>query len=388
MALSEINIKKLNRLKCLLLLGLLAFTQCKNKPADSQQPVTIKESNVVTFTDAQLKNAPTTTTQLSDKNIATLLKLNGKIDVPPQSLVSVSVPLGGYLKSTKLLPGMRVSKGEVIAELEDPQYIRLQQDYLQAKSKFHFAELDYNRQKDLNESQAASDKVMQQAQSEMSNQQIQLNALAQQLRLINIVPDKLTTGTIAKGIRIYSSITGFVSRVNVNIGKYVNPSDVLFELINPDDIHLNLRVYEKDISHLKIGQPVIAYTNTEPDKKITAEIILVSRDIGSDGAADVHCHFHQYDKKLLPGMYMNAEIELQSALSQSLPEESIVNFEGNNYVFAEISKQKYEMLPVTVGTRENGYVQVLNSNELKGKNIVVQNAYTLLMKLKNAPGEE
>lgn len=87
-------------------------------------------------------------------------------------------------------------------------------------------------------------------------------------------------------------------------------------------------------------------------------------------------------------MYMNAEIELQSALSQSLPEESIVNFEGNNYVFAEISKQKYEMLPVTVGTRENGYVQVLNSNELKGKNIVVQNAYTLLMKLKNAPGEE
>jgi hypothetical protein len=36
-----------------------------------------------------------------------------------------------------------------------------------------------------------------------------------------------------------------VSKVNVNIGKYVNPSDVLFELINPDDIHLNLKVYEK-----------------------------------------------------------------------------------------------------------------------------------------------
>lgn len=376
-------------LKYLLLLGSLALVQCKNKPSDTTKTASANEqSNVVTLTDEQLKNAPVTTVQLSDKNMATVLKLNGKIDVPPQSMVSVSVPLGGYLKSTRLLPGMPVSKGEVIAELEDPQYIRLQQDYLQAKSKLHFSQLDYNRQKDLNESQAASDKVMQQAQAEMSNQQIQLNALAQQLRLINIDPDRLTTGTIAKGIRIYSTINGFVSKVNVNIGKYVNPSDVLFELVDPNDIHLNLRVYEKDISRLKIGQHLVAYTNSAPGQKRAAEIILISKDIGTDGAADVHCHFHGNDKTLLPGMYMNAEIELQSAFSQAIPEESIVGFEGKSYVFAETGRQKYTMLPVTAGTQENGYVQVLNSGELMGKNIVVRNAYTLLMKLKNAAEEE
>ncbi|MDV4116293.1 efflux RND transporter periplasmic adaptor subunit [Elizabethkingia anophelis] len=388
MLLSAINIKKSAPLKCVLLLAVLAFSQCKNKSADAEKPTAKAENNVVILTDAQLKNAPVTTTQLSDRNIATQLKLNGKIDVPPQSLVSVSVPLGGYLKNTKLLPGMQVKKGEVIAELEDPQYIRLQQDYLQAKSKLHFAQLDYNRQKNLNESQAASDKVMQQAQAEMAGQQIQLNALAQQLRLININPDKLSTGTIVKSIRIYSTINGFVSKVNVNIGKYVNPSEVLFELINPDDIHLNLRVYEKDISHLKIGQQVIAYTNNDPGKKIPAEIILISKDIGMDGTADVHCHFHQYDKGLLPGMYMNAVIELQSTFSQALPEESIVDFEGKSYVFAVSGKQKYTMLPVTPGTQENGFVQILNSGELAGKNIVVQNAYTLLMKLKNAAEDE
>lgn len=388
MLLSAIHIKKSAPLKCVLLLAVLAFSQCKNKSADAEKPAVKGENNVVILTDAQLKNAPVTTTQLSDRNIATQLKLNGKIDVPPQSLVSVSVPLGGYLKNTKLLPGMQVKKGEVIAELEDPQYIRLQQDYLQAKSKLHFAQLDYNRQKNLNENQAASDKVMQQAQAEMAGQQIQLNALAQQLRLININPDKLSTATIAKGIRIYSTINGFVSKVNVNIGKYVNPSEVLFELINPDDIHLNLRVYEKDISHLKIGQQVIAYTNNDPGKKIPAEIILISKDIGMDGTADVHCHFHQYDNGLLPRMYMNAVIELQSTFSQALPEESIVDFEGKSYVFAVSGKQKYTMLPVTPGTQENGFVQILNSGELAGKNIVVQNAYTLLMKLKNAAEDE
>ena len=119
-------------MKYLLLLGFLALVQCRNKPSEpTKAPATNGQSNQVILTDEQLKNAPVTTTQLSDKNMATVLKLNGKIDVPPQSLVSVSVPLGGYLKNTKLLPGMPVSKGEVIAELEDPQYIRLQQDYLQ-----------------------------------------------------------------------------------------------------------------------------------------------------------------------------------------------------------------------------------------------------------------
>jgi cobalt-zinc-cadmium efflux system membrane fusion protein len=88
---------------------------------------------------------------------------------------------------------------------------------------------------------------MQQAQSEMNSQKILMNSLAQQLRLININPESLNSGNITKSVPVYSSINGFVSKVNVNIGKYVNPSDVLFELINPDDIHLNLKVYEKDL---------------------------------------------------------------------------------------------------------------------------------------------
>jgi cobalt-zinc-cadmium efflux system membrane fusion protein len=142
-------------------------------------------------------------------------------------------------------------QGQVIAVIENPQFIQLQQDYLMARSKAHFAELDYNRQKTLNQSQASSDKAMQLAQSEMNSQRILMNSLAQQLRLININPESLKSGSITKSVPVYSSINGFVSKVNVNIGKYVNPSDVLFELINPDDIHLNLKVYEKDLENLK-----------------------------------------------------------------------------------------------------------------------------------------
>lgn len=381
--------KNLFTLSRLLVVGTLFFlAQCKYKPEEqAKQPVMVDE-NTVSLTESQLRSTPVETTQLSEKNIASILKLNGRVDVPPQNLVSVSVPLGGYIKSTKLLPGMHVKKGEIIAVMEDPQYVRLQQDYLQAKSKLHFAALDYERQRSLNQDQASSDKVTQQAESEMNNQRIVMNAMAQQLRLINIDPGKLNENTITKSIPIYSQINGFVSKVNINIGKYVNPPDVLFELIDPSDVHLNLKVYEKDISKLAIGQKLVAYSNADPAKKYLSEIILVKRDVGSDGVSDVHCHFEQYDKNLFPGMYMNAEVEVRSSFSQALPEESIVNFEAKDYVFVQTGKLEFKMIPVTTGEKENGFIQISNSTDLSGKNIVTKNAYMLLMKLKNTSDEE
>ncbi|HCC95692.1 efflux RND transporter periplasmic adaptor subunit [Empedobacter sp.] len=373
----------------LVLMVLLSTVQCQQKQeATATKTANPKDENTVTFTDAQLRNAPVETTELSMQPISTVLKLNGKIDVPPQNLVSVSTPLGGYLKSTRLLPGMKVAKGQVIAVIENPQFVQLQQDYLMAKSKYHFAQLDYNRQKKLNQSQASSDKVMQQAQSEMNSQQILMNAIAQQLKLVNINPAKISAGNIQRSVPVYSAINGFVSKVNVNIGKYVTPSDVLFELINPSDIHLNLKVYEKDLEMLKTGQRIVAYTNVDPSKKYAGEILLTSKDVDGSGIADVHCHFEKYDPALIPGMYMNAEVETENSFANAIPEESVVDFEGKSYVFVEIKKQTYKMMPVSIGISENGFIEILNFADFKGKKIVTKNAYTLLMKMKNTSEDD
>lgn len=372
----------------ILFISFSLLIQCKKEETPKQEKNLPKDENIVNLTDAQMRNAPIETTTLSLKNIASTLKLNGMIDVPPQNLVSVSIPLGGYLKSSNLLPGMPVSKGQVIAVIENPQFIQLQQDYLMAKSKARFAELDYTRQKTLNQSQASSDKAMQLAQSEMNSQRILMNSLSQQLRLININPESLKSGSITKSVPVYSSINGFVSKVNVNIGKYVNPSDVLFELINPDDIHLNLKVYEKDLQSLKKGQRFVAYTNADPSKKYYGEVFLISKDINSGGLVDVHCHFDKYDHNLVPGMYMNAEIETSTSFSNAISEDSVVNFEGKDFVFVEEKKQTYRLTPVTLGDTENGFVQILNFMDLNNKKIVIKNAYTLLMKLKNTEEEE
>lgn len=366
---------------------ILLFVSCNNTTVVEEKEKS-PGGNIITLTDAQMKNTQIETGSILQKQIASTLKVNGRIDVPPQNMISISVPLGGYLKSTKLLPGMHVNKNEVIAVVEDNQYIQLQEDYLTAKAQLVLYENEYNRQKELNASKAGSDKVFQQASTTFQTQNILVRSLEEKLKLVRINPNTLTINSISKSVNVYSPIDGFVTKVNVNIGKYVTPVDILFELVNPADIHLNLKVFEKDLNKLFIGQHVISYTNIDPGKKYPGDIILIGKDVSADGVTEVHCHFDNYDKSLIPGMYMNAEIELVKQLRNGLPDEAIVRFEGKSYIFENTGKNTYEMVEVEIGNSENGYTEIIPGKDFSGKSIVMKGAYTLLMSLKNMEEEE
>jgi cobalt-zinc-cadmium efflux system membrane fusion protein len=343
--------------------------------------------NVIVLNEKQLNAAKLSFSKLEEKVIGSFITANGSIDVPPQNMISVSVPLGGYLKSTKLLPGLQIRKGDVIAIMEDQQYIQMQQDYLTTKAKLVYSKSEFERQKELNASKASSDKVFQQIQMEYNTLRIALNSLEQKLKMIGIKPESITDNNITSTIKIYSPINGFVSNVNVNVGKFVNPSDILFELIDPSNIHLNLKIFEKDLNQLAIGQKLITYSNTDPSKKYAAEISLISRDLSEERIAEVHCHFENADKSLAPGMYMNAEIQLKNDRKLAISEEAILNFEGSDYIFVKKSNNSFEMTPIKIGTIENGFVEVINAETFKDKQLVTKGAYTLLMSLKNKSEE-
>lgn len=370
----------------LVIVTVIILTSCSSNQTESISTTTNHDESIIQLNDAQIKNAGIVIGRLERKTIATVLKVNGKIDVPPQNMVSISVPLGGYLKSTQLLPGMKVKKGEPIAIMEDQQYIQIQQEYLISKSGLLFLEKEYNRQKDLNESKATSDKVFQQTEADYTAQKIKTKSLYEKLKLIGISPESLNENNISRSVNVYSPIDGYVSKVDVNIGKYLNPADVLFELVNPTDIHLNLTVYEKDIDKLFVGQKLVAYNN-HTDKKYNCEILLISQDLSKDRSAEVHCHFENYDKNLIPGMYMNAEIEVQSKDAVVVMEDAVVNFENKNYVFIQESGNTFKMQEVEIGYTENGFIEIISGSSLTEKRIVVKGAYSLLMGLKNKAEE-
>lgn len=364
--------------------SILLLVSCSSK--NESKPVELsKEERIVLLTSAQVKNAGIETGKLEQREISSILKVNGKIDVPPQNLVSISVPSGGYLKTTQLLPGMRVNKGQVIAVIQDQQYIQLQQDYLTAKARIGYLENEFKRQKELNQSQASSDKQSQLSEVEYRSQRVLITALEAKLDLLGIGTEKISETNILRSINILSPINGFVSKVNVNIGKYVSPTDVMFELINPLDIHLNLKVFEKSLDKLFIGQHLVTYTNNYPNKKYPCEIILIGKEISAEGNTEVHCHFEVYDKSLVPGTFMNAEIEVKNKKSISLPVDAVVRFEGKQYIYQSLGGNKFEMVQVELGESENEFTEILlpvNSN-LVSADFVTKGAYSLLMTMKN-----
>ncbi len=362
--------------------AVLFLISCGNKKSEKETTETATIENVTTLTDAQIKNAGIQTGKIEQKEISATLKLNGKIDVPPQNLVSISVPMGGYLNSTKLLEGMFVTKGQVLCVVEDQQYIQLQEDYLLAKAKIGYAKSEFERQKELNQSKASSDKVYQQAQAEYNSLSVMVQSYGEKLKFAGINPNTVSAKTISKSINIYSPISGYVSKVNVNIGKYVSPSDILFEIVNPSNIHLALTVFEKDINKLAIGQSLVAFTNTNPEKKHPCKIILIGKDFSDNRSTEIQCLFTNYDKALLPGMYMNAEIELKSQQSNVLPSDAIISYETKNYVFVAKENKQFEMKEVATRNSENGFTEII-SDGLKDATIVTKGAYSILMKMKN-----
>jgi cobalt-zinc-cadmium efflux system membrane fusion protein len=367
---------------CFIILALACNQPVNTEPA-SPEPA----EHTVALSPAQFKNANLVVGTLLQKEISALIRVKGKVDVPPQKLMSVSVPLGGYLKSSNLLPGMRVQKGEVIAVVEGEQYIQLQQDYLMAKEKLVWLEQEYTRQRELLATQSAPQKTFQMASADFSSQQVLVNALFQKLKLVGIQPENVTKDKISASISVRSGLSGYVAAVHVNAGKYLTPSDVLFEIISTDDIHLALKIFEKDIPMLQIGQSVMAYTNQQTEKKYPCRIILMGKEIAADRSIEIQCHFKQHNLSLLPGTFMNAEIEVKNKAATVLPDEALVRFDNRQFIFVQSDSLQFVMKEVQPGISENGYTQIINGVEMLKDKIVTRGSYTLLMMLKNKADE-
>lgn len=372
-------------------IALLAITlwACQGKPSVENKTAPEKVvPNEITLTDAQVKQSGITIGNPGSREIREDITVHGVVDVPPQNMVSVSFPMGGFLRSTKLLPGMYVRKGEVIGLMEEQSLVQLQQDYLVTKAKLEYQEKEYQRQQELNVDKVNADKTLQLAAAEYQSLKVMLRGYAEKLRLIGIAPEHLTETSISRQVPLYAPTSGFVSRVNVNVGKFVQPTDVLFELVNPDDIHAALTIYEKDLGRVKIGQKVRISFVDEPEKIYQGEVILVNRNVDENRAAIAHCHFLTKPGQLLPGMFLNARIEAGASQGIALPESAVVAYQGKHYAFLELGKNRFQMQEVRIGNQEGGYVSIPDgANLFKDKQVVLSNAYSLLGAMKNAAEE-
>ena len=380
-------------------LGLLIIA-CNRQDEKAVEVHHEDEVNVAEFSNDQLSMAGIKLGGVQRKVISGTIKVNGVLDVPPQQKVSVSIPFGGFLKSTSMLQGSRVSKGQLIAVIENTEYIQLQQDYLEALTQFEFSKADYERQQQLSSENVNSMKTLQQSKATYQTWLAKKNGLLAKLRLLNIDLDKLSSGEITSTANVYSSISGYVTQVNVNIGKFVNPADVLLEIVDTEHLHAELIVFERDVPKIKIGQKV-RFTLTNENKERFATVYLIGREISNDRTIRIHCHIDKEDTNLLPGMYLKAIVEAGGVEVAALPDDAIVDFQGKKYVFVpndstnniqnEEQKERlhhFEMVEIQTGNSELGFTEVTFPEAIDTTAVVVQGAYGVLSKIKNSEEDE
>ena len=342
-------------------------------------------SGTVYLDQEQLKQANLKMALIEKGAASVEVHLNGKIDVPPTAIASVSLPMGGYIQDINLIPGNYVKKGGIIATIKDPQFVQLQEDYLTAKSKAAYLSQDMDRQKQLLQQDAVSKKAFQLLQSEYNSNAIALKGLAEKLQLINIDPNNLTIEKISSKVNLVAPISGYVTKVNINRGKYVAPTDILLELIDPNDIHAAITIFEKDITLFKEGIKGKVVLANEPNRTYPVSIMAVSRSLDEEKSGLLHCHFLNAPKNVAPGMFLTADFSLQNDEAIVVPIDAIQRFQGIDYVFIQKSNNEFEAKKVSVGAINKTSAAILNqeASEWIGKNVVIENAYSLLGKLMN-----
>ena len=390
-----------------ILANILVFASCDNKVKEEATEEHYHEEGAVELTTSQFKRVGVEFGKVEMKNLSSTIAVNGMLDVPPQNLVSISALMGGFIKSTELLQGMYVKKGEVIATIQNPDFIKIQSQYLENKQKLKFLELEYKRQEELSKENVTATKIFQQVSSDYNSLQATIGGLEEQLKILNIDPSALTQSNIRSIVNIYSSIAGYVTVVNINVGRYVNPQDVICEIVDTEHLHAELTVFEKDISKLKKGQKVRFVLVNESDKERTGTIFLINHKISEERSIRVHVHLDKEDPSLMPNMYLKALIEIGDNKTTSLPDQAFVNAGGKDYIFIKDDghghkhveekhegEEKHEeefafiAIEITKGVSQNGYTEVIlpQGFETDHAEVVIKGAYDLLSKMNN--GEE
>jgi membrane fusion protein, heavy metal efflux system len=381
--------------KTIVTLLIIALSSCsggKIKDDEKKESEIIPE-DIVEMREDQVRLAEIELGPIEMRSLSGILKTNGLVVVAPRNFATVCAPMGGFIISTDLMPGMSVTKGQTLAMIENQDFVDIQQNYLESRSRFEYAEAEYRRHTELYKDDVYSQKNLEEVTAEYKTLKAQVNALEQKLALIGIKPSEMKEDDISRSVALVSPINGYIKTVNVNLGKFVSQSEVLFEIVNSDKLFLELNFFEKDADKVQSGQHARFFINNESEQH-DAVITQTGKAIGADKTFKVYASVTGICKNVLPGMYVNAIVETSGNEVATLPSEAVVSFDDKDYIFI-YEKDKvengnpfteYRMVEVQKGISDGGFTELIlpAGFDIATARVVIKGAYNLLSARKNA----
>lgn len=365
---------------------LLILASCNSEEAANADPSEPLKEITYEVTPKQFQASDMTLGEMTLTTFHDVVRAKGMINVPPNSRAEVSSFFGGTVKGIDLLPGEQVKKGQVLFVLENPDYVQIQQDYLEALEKVTYLKSDYERQKNLAADNVSSQKKYLKAKSDYKVTQARIAALAKKLTLMNLNPEHLTLDNIQTTIAVTAPISGYVTDVMIAEGTYLTPSKIAVKIVDTGNIHLELEVFENNLAKISIGQPIRFRIQEEGSTAYEANVELINKSVDPENrTVGIHGHLadQKLGEKLIPGIYVEAEIYTTSEERWALPRETPVDIDGKLYVLVltEQSDKGYSFVKreVKMGLSNSDHVEILNAAEFdKNTRFLIDGAFNLI----------
>lgn len=381
-----------------LVFSFLFITSCKNTATEAKSEPVTKDATAVNeehreteveLTDEQIKAIDLQTGSVEQRNLKSSLKVNGKLTLPPQNQAQVSILTGGIVKTINVTEGTFVEQGQTLATIVNNEVIQLQQDYLENKSQLVYLEAEFKRQKELQEDRINATKTLQQVQNELSIAQAKQKGLQTKLQLQGINAANISTTNFTNRIAVTAPISGFIHHINLTMGKFADANTILFDIVDNRFLHLDLTLFEKDIAKVKIGDKIMFTDANDARHTHPATIFALNKSFEDNQQAILaHAKIEGQTETLLPGMYVEARIQIDDYKTNALPNDAVVSNGDEHYIYVETERNHYKQIAVTIGVSDVGFTEI---KPLEGippnAKVVTKGAYYLLSQLTKGSGD-
>jgi RND family efflux transporter MFP subunit len=390
---------------------LFVLVSCTNPkvetPQEGEAPTeTLPQGNFVSLTALQMQTADIRLGEMEIKNLQTSVRANGMLTVPNHNKALVTSVNDGVIKTLLIQPGDFVRKGQAIATLANPDIARLQQELQTTEAQLNLTQLELARQKELVAGNAAPLKNVQRVETELATLKVTRNSLRKQLSAMGVSLSGVSRGNIVTTLTITAPISGTISEVSAQIGSHIDPSTPIAQIVNNSQLHLDLFVYEKDLSKISVNQVIHFTLTNNPGKEYDARIYSIGTAFASETKTiPIHAVVNGDKTGLIEGMNISAVISLGEGLVPAVPNEAIVSFQGQDYIFVARetandstwtrkvagggTDMQFQRVPVVKGTSGVGYTEVKLLEELPpNSKLITKGAFFALAKMTNLGEEE
>lgn len=376
--------------------GFSFLSQSKAETSESENQEEEIDFQNIPLSEKQVKAVDLKMGEAQEREMDAMLHVNGSLVLRAQDMGNVSSLMGGIVKNVYVKEGQMVSRGQVVATIENTDVVTLQREYYTAYKESEMARLELDRQKTLASAGAGIKKTLQMSEKNYKVAQANLLGTGRQLQQMGISTKEVAKGKFTTVFPLRAPISGTVSDMQASLGSYADMQTPLMKIRNNHAVECDLNVFEKDIAKVKVGDQVLVSLTNQPGVNVSGRVYGMNQYLNK-GTKSVAVHVKLDAKrgaKLFEGMYVSGQIATGRQLCMTLPDKAIVSADGKQYVFA-LNQQhskggtySFSRHEVTTGVNNNGYTEVALCKHLKkGQKIVTDNAF-YLASLTGDHGEE